>query len=282
MSLTGHTTLNAPGMPPSLEVIRHPVVHGNPRMRIFLPTLPFLGKGKVDPRWSRTYNLRYAYCVYPDSMDAAITEHIIPIGSVAYCDDQWWTAEPDADGGVVWENTPLPVAKAKALYGIAYRCDQKDATEGCGEALHYEMIGGMRVHTGGVYKFRCPKCGNAGTNNGRQRRCPGKPPEPDKPKYVRVVITRPGYFRGSTPEDTEILIEHFENWKGRDIEISIHAWESDDVTDGVMIHPKRDFPDDTVISNVAGEVTEFSFVNVEKGLLDLSRKTYIPGTWMEA
>ncbi len=41
----------------------------------------------------------------------------------------------------------------------------------CGGVLNYETIGGLRVHRVDAYRYWCPKCDDAGENDGTARTC---------------------------------------------------------------------------------------------------------------
>jgi hypothetical protein len=81
-------------------------------------------------------------------------------------------------------NALLPLAFAFAL-------ERGKAAAVCGGVLAYEtMAGAFRVHKAGVYRFRCPKCGHEGTNDGALRTC----------DWVSEVSTRAASpIRGRSP-----------------------------------------------------------------------------------
>jgi uracil-DNA glycosylase family 4 len=75
------------------------------------------------------------------------------------------------------------VAEVTPVFG---RCASSPTP--CGGALAYETMAGVfRVHKGGVYRFRCPKCGNEGTNDGEARTCDAGAAGPN-PADIRLVI----------------------------------------------------------------------------------------------
>lgn len=85
----------------------------------------------------------------------------------AYIDGQ----QPDTNDGQDWKLDP-------ELTGIAALYAHLDAgireQNTCGGVLAYEVMGVFRVHHGGVYRFKCQKCGDEGENDGAARAC-GRP-----------------------------------------------------------------------------------------------------------
>lgn len=62
----------------------------------------------------------------------------------------------------------------------------KQITSLCTGTLEYESLAGvLRVHKNGAYKFRCPRCKRAGTNDGASRTCDQMPAMPRKPTDLR-------------------------------------------------------------------------------------------------
>lgn len=91
-----------------------------------------------------------------------------------------WKVSHDPPGQWGIEARALAAA-ARAELWEAYEADLASARETvqalknappCGGVLAYETMAGVfRVHKAGVYRFRCPKCGHEGTNDGEARTC---------------------------------------------------------------------------------------------------------------
>jgi hypothetical protein len=80
-------------------------------------------------------------------------------------------AAPDTNEGQDY-NPPDDLAEVAAACAHLDSAIEAHDKQACGGTLAYETMGGaFRVHKDGVYRFKCQRCGDWGTNDGASLTC---------------------------------------------------------------------------------------------------------------